>query len=45
MVNGGEWSREARKGWQGSIGSDVWGVSSHLRGSWSIARVKRDGVL
>ena len=45
MVNGGERSREARNDWQGKTRSDVRGVSSHPRGSWLIARMKRSKAL
>ena len=45
VVNGGDWSRDARKDWQGGIGGGVQGVSSQPRGSWSVARVKGDGGL
>jgi len=45
VVNRGGRSRDARKFWRGGIGGGVQGVSSQLRGSWSIARVKGDRVL
>jgi len=45
VVNRGGQSSDTRKDWQGGIGGGVQGVSSQLRGSWLIARVKRDGDL